>query len=187
MNPDVKTYIKWSLGVIALIAIVILASNVFATVEADRFHVKQAWVTGNMSARLQPGMYGQWFGTVWTFPKSETFYFIKDEKDAKAVDQSVHVRFDDGSPADVSGTIRVNLNVSVDQAIGLVKEHRLTNWTDVETKLVLPTIRRTLILTATTMNATESYQNRRDDFINMVTDQLDNGFYETEDQVTEVT
>jgi regulator of protease activity HflC (stomatin/prohibitin superfamily) len=56
-----------------------------------------------------------------------------------------------------------------------------------EAKLMLPVVRNALRLTANLMSARESYQERRADFTFWAWDQIQNGMYETEEYVKEVT
>ena len=122
---------KWLLGgaafLIALVFVFTLFSQIFATVESGTYHIKQAAITGTMTAKMQPGMYGLFFGGNEEWPKAETYYFTseKDTKDDIDEDLSIEVRFNDGSLANISGTIRIILPTSEEEAIGLTTDYGL--------------------------------------------------------------
>lgn len=174
---------KIGLGIILLIIIVALSfgTKIIETVEKGTYQVKQAAVTGKMTAKMTPGMYGQWFGDILTWPKAETFYFTADIVEGKKVDQSIEVRFNDGSICNISGTCRVVTPITSGDAISLIVVQGFRTYDDMEHKLILPAVRNALRLTANLMSARESYSERRSDFIYWAWDQIQNGAYETED------
>jgi len=179
---------KIGLGIIAIVIIMALVfgTKIVETVEKGTYQVKQAAVTGNMTARMIPGMYGQWFGDIVVWPKAETFYFTADIVEGKKIDQSIEVRFNDGSICNISGTCRVVTPVTAGDAIKLIVVHGFRQYGDMEHKLILPAVRNALRLTANLMSARESYSERRSDFIYWAWDQIQNGAYETQDVTREV-
>ena len=64
-----------SIAIIAVIAIVglLCSAYLFETVEKGTYQVKQAAVTGNMSAKMTPGLWFQMFGDIepWLNKKLE--------------------------------------------------------------------------------------------------------------------
>ena len=96
-------------------------------------------------------------------------------------DLSIEVRFNDGSIARISGTARITLPATADEAIGLVVIHGYRSYSELEQKLILPTVRNALRSTANLMSARESYSEKRLDFINWARDQIQNGLYSTEE------
>jgi regulator of protease activity HflC (stomatin/prohibitin superfamily) len=180
MSP--KTTFKLVLAAALFIFTVTMWGNLVETVPAGKYHITQAAVSGTMGAQNTPGMYGQWFADVLPFPQQETFFFTS-EKDADgdtAVDMSIEVRFADASVANISGTARVIMPiVSVDQ-INLVSQRSYRDYRAIEQKLILPTVRKALMLTANMMTARESYAEKRSNFIEWAKDQVENGPYITE-------
>jgi len=79
----------------------------------------------------------------------------------------------------ISGTSRILMPTSPSEAIALVTERGHKTYSDVETKLIKPTVRKVLRHTANLMSATESYSNRRGQFVAWSKDQIENGLYET--------
>ncbi len=168
---------------------VVFSNQILETNRRGQYQIKQAAITGEMSVRLEPGMYGQWFGEIDTWNKAETFYFTSDfdgEGDSD-VDKSIEVRFNDGSIARISGTARITLPSLEDEAIGLIVEHGYKNYAEIEQKLILPTVRNALRSTANLMTARESYSELRRDLTSWQRDQIQNGLYSTEETTRKVT
>ncbi|KKQ77401.1 MAG: hypothetical protein US98_C0005G0010, partial [Parcubacteria group bacterium GW2011_GWC1_38_6] len=179
---ETKTVVKVVAGIIILMLLIIMSVATFATVSADRYQVKQAFMSGTMSAKMTPGVWWQGFGNIYDFPNAETFYMVADAEEGTSEDQSIHVRFNDGSDSNVSATARILLPKDPQQAIDLVEKYSFKSWNELEDEFIRPNIRKIMTITATLMNATESYQSRRDDFIFYMQDQFANGLYMTENK-----
>ncbi len=190
---------KWSeLGSLKQKAIIILIgcfifSIVFApkivdTVMKGTYQIKQAAITGKMSAKMTPGIWTQFWGDIDTWNKAFTFYFThdKDTRHDTNEKKSIEVRFVDGSKCDMSGTARVLMPTDPELAISLITEHGYANEEQVRSKLILPTVRNVLRMTANMMTAQESYSSKRIDFNNWARDQIENGLYQTRDEEREV-
>ena len=93
----------------------------------------------------------------------------------ESADNSIEVRFNDGSLCDVSGTMRIILPSSEPQAIALISTYGYMDYKDLEQKLVLPVVRNALRLTSNLMSARESYSEQRADFVFWTWDQVQNG------------
>jgi len=163
---------------------------IFETVEKGTYQVKQAAVSGTMSAKMTPGLWLQMFGDIDTWPKAETYFFTA-EKDTDAGDEdgdaSIEVRFNDGSLCKISGTLRIVMPTTEGEAISLVVNRGHKTYNDLQEKLIKPTLRNVLRSTANLMSARESYSEKRLDFITWSRDQINNGVYKTEEEVREVT
>ena len=166
-------------GVCLMIAL-IFSSKIFETVEKGTYQVKQAAVSGSMSAKMKPGLWFQLFGDIEPFPNQETFYFTskKDTPEDVDADESIEVRFVDGSICHISGTCRIIMPRIEQDAIDLVLDGYKT-YPDVSHKLILPTLRNVLRHTANMMTARESYAEQRQDFVLWSKDQLKHGLYKT--------
>lgn len=159
------------LGIVTLLCI----GSIVETNNAGNLQVKQAFVSGTLTCKLDPGMYGQWFGDIHTYPEAETFSFAdKDRKeDTDQSDNALPTRFNDGAKAIVSGSVRVILPSTCRE---LTRLHRkFHSQRGVMTKLVLPALRKALFNTGPHMSAAESYAARRGEFADLVSDQLLNG------------
>lgn len=177
-----------NLVVIAVIVILglLLTPKLFDTVDKGTYQVKQAAITGAMYAKMTPGLWWQGFGDIEEWPAAETFFFIKDLEEGAAIDQSIEVRFNDGSLCDMSGTLRIIMPTSETDAINLVIKRGHKTYKDVEQKLIVPHVRNSLRLTANLMSARESYAEQRTDFIYWTADQIQNGIYQTIDETKKI-
>lgn len=185
---SIKKIVSLSVIVLLLIIGLICAGSLVETVEKGTYQIKQAAITGTMSAKMTPGIWGQYFGDIDVWPKAETYFFTQgnDTKGDVDEDTSIEVRFNDGSMCKISGTLRIIMPTSEAQAISLVTERGHKTYKDVQEKLIKPTVRNVLRSTANLMSARESYSEKRLDFITWTRDQITNGVYKTKEEVKEV-
>jgi len=179
-----------TLGFVAVLVVVGLFSlpMIVDTVEKGTYQVKQAAVTGAMDAKMTPGLWLQAWGDIDEWPKAETFFFTHDNDTAGDVDvdTSMEVRFNDGSMCKISGTARVIMPITKDEAIALTTIRGHKTYLDVQEKLIKPTVRNVLRSTANLMSARESYSEKRPDFVTWSRDQITNGVYVTEETTKQV-
>jgi regulator of protease activity HflC (stomatin/prohibitin superfamily) len=178
--------------IVLLVGVAMLGAQLVSNVEKGTYEVRQSWITGHVSAKMDPGWWIK-VGTITPWPKAETFYFTRgqDSKFDWKDDHSIVVQFNEGSECNVSGTCRVTLPRTEKEAVALTVDYGYRTWEDLMYKLVQPQVRKALILIANQMSARESYSDRRADFIYLTADQLLNGLYaydelekEVEDPVT---
>ncbi len=170
------------LRIVLIIMFLMFSSGLFETVKKGTYQIKQAAITGSMSTKMTPGIWLQLFGDIQTWPKAETFYFTADSAEGARRDQSIEVRFSDGSICNISGTCRINMPVNEIAALDLVIKQGYRSFDDLELKLILPVVRNSLRLTANLMNARESYAEKRTDFTFHAWNQIQNGLYETSEE-----
>ena len=168
-----KRIIMLVVGLAAVIFIAVSAGGLFETNNAGNLQVKQAIITGTMTAKLDTGTYLQLFGDIHTYPEAFTFYFTADSETGEKRDQSLTTRFNDGSKARISGSVRVILPKSEASLIELHKKFRSSSG--VKHELVLPAVRKALFNTGPHMTAAESYAERRVEFAELLENQLVNG------------
>ena len=175
------------IGVLVIIGAMSLPMIV-DTVEKGTYQVKQAAVSGTMDAKMTPGLWLQAWGDIDVWPKAETFFFTHDNDTAGDVDidTSMEVRFNDGSMCKISGTARVIMPITKDEAINLTTVRGHKTYLDVQEKLIKPTVRNVLRSTANLMSARESYSEKRPDFVTWSRDQITNGVYMTEETTKQV-
>jgi len=172
-------------SLVALLVVTLFSSSLFETNTAGFRQVKQAAVTGTLTCRLEPGMYTQMFGDIHTYKEASTFAFTTDGVEGARPIGSLPTRFNDGTQANVSGSVRVMLPNTCDE---LVAVHRKFKSMDgVMGKLVLPAIRKALFSSGPHMTAAESYAERRAEFAELVSDQLVNGVIRVDKAKVEVT
>lgn len=160
-------------SVVALLIVTLFSSSLFETNTAGHMQVKQAAITGELTCRLDPGMYGQFFGDIHTYSEASTFFFTADTETGENRDQSLPTRYNDGTQAKVSGSVRVILPQDCESLTLIHRKFKSMNG--VMGKLVLPAIRKALFSSGPHMSAAESYAERRAEFAALVEDQLVNG------------
>ncbi len=167
-------------GIIKLVVVLILAllgftfaGQIFENNIAGYMQIKQAAISGNLTCRLEPGMYGQFFGDIHTYAEAETFYFTADDETGESRNQSLPARFNDGAKAQVSGSLRVILPSDCQTLISI--HRKFHSRAGVMQKLVLPAVRKALFSTGPHMSAGESYAERRGEFGALAEDQLHYG------------
>jgi regulator of protease activity HflC (stomatin/prohibitin superfamily) len=176
-----KKILMISLLVMAFIVLGLSAKNIFETVPTGSYQVKQAAWTGELTVKMDSGVWFQNFGDIFTFPKSETFFFTKDSKEGKAMDESIEVTFADGSICHISGTARIVMPSTEAEAKHLIADLGFRDYHSIEQKLILPTVRRALVLTANMMTAQESYNVKRPDFLKWAAGQIEHGIAATDE------
>ena len=100
------------LGVVVLAAIFLVMSMKSLVDENTdgEYQIKQSWPAGEMSVRSDAGMYGQYFGSIYTYRNVATVGFGRDEDGDGIADlPAIPVIFNDGSKALITGLIRLRL------------------------------------------------------------------------------
>ncbi len=170
----------------ALISVFVLigfSTSILETNNAGNVQVKQAAISGDMTCQLDPGMYGQYFGTIHTYSEAATYDFDGQEGSESG---ALPIRFADATKASVSGTVRVLLPVNDCEA--MVRIHRkFKSFGGVMNKLVEPAMRKAFFNTGPFMTAAESYAERRGEMSTLAEDQLINGVIRVDTKDEEVT
>lgn len=99
---------------------------------------------------------------------------------------AIEVRFADGTIAPIEGSLRVELPRSEQASIDLVTQYGYKNVHELIENLVARRVRVSVNSAATMMTAIESSSSRRNDFIQLSWDQIQNGLYMTETVTTSV-
>jgi regulator of protease activity HflC (stomatin/prohibitin superfamily) len=179
----VKGIVKGVVVLFILIAALVVAGGLYNVVPAGFYQISQQWFTGSVDAKMEPGL---WFpiGHTWDWPKEKTFFFTHDKDGKHDTDKnySIEVRFNDGSICNISGTCRVIFPQSRTDAINLVIKSGYTSPEEVMGKLVLPTLRNSLSMSANLMSARQSYSEKRPDFISWSYDQIQGGMFDTSEE-----
>jgi len=178
---------RWTLGlfIIAAIAIIAMSAKIFETNDQGHYQVKQAFITGEMTARMVPGLYGQWFGNIETYRAVTTMGFgDQQEGDISANQDSIPVIFNDGSKAKIAGLIRIQLPNSEQELINLQKEFA-GGYQHFISAGVVPIVENAVKLGANLRSAQDAYTTLAL-FQQAVQDQLENGTYVTKSDRQEI-
>lgn len=179
---NIGKYVKWIVVAVLIVIGWILKDVIVETNEAGFFKVKQAAISGTMTARIEPGMFWQMAGDITEFKEAGTVWFskFKEEGGSGALVGPVSVRFNDGGTALVSGNVRYTLPRNEEQLITIKKKFRSDN--NLQHEGIQQVVKEAVILTAALMNSEESYTARAQ-FSEMARDQIVNGVYLTETSI----
>ena len=172
---------------VGIIAIILLAmsSNVFENVEGGEIHVKQAAISGNLTVRSEEGFYFQNFGKITKYYRTSETYLSKDKNDGgdSSVTGATLVRFGDGGTADVDSVTQWRLPLTEEK---MIKIHRNYRGFDSLSSQVRQWIIEVEKQTSSTFKADETYSTRRNEFQQLISDQIQYGLYATETIEVEV-
>lgn len=168
----------FSIILTAIIGIVFVccAGMIFETNNFGNYQIKQAALTGKITAHNEAGLYYQGFGSITTYPVSE---------DVDFEDNGLQVRFNDGSIAKVKGTVKFKLPSNPEQQKELHRDY--ATYKNVERDLIVRNVAEALSNTATYMVAEDSYAAGRAIFSDLAMQQLKDGIFKTSTKTVEVT
>jgi len=169
---------------ILIITIVLVVGCILAGIEMytwqDNSEIMcvQGAVDGNMTWTTTGGLKNVDFGHVTKYKKRSQFWFSSKPDQGKAEDESIKVRFNDGGHASLSGSFSWDIPL----AENFLKELHVKYGSQeaVEQQLVRTVAEKAVLMTGPLMSSTESYATRRNDLLNLVEDQINNGIYRTE-------
>ncbi|MBN2508837.1 MAG: hypothetical protein JXB03_01125 [Spirochaetales bacterium] len=166
--------------VAALVGLVFVSDQLFETNKAGYYQVKQAFLSGKMTVRTEPGVYNQFFGRITEYQFSDMYYFSKSVLEGGGGEESnpIQVRFNDGGTAMVSGSIKFKLSRRIEDQLELHEDFK--NYDAVKQDLVRQVVMESLMQTATLMKAEESYSSRRSEFTALAEQQIRDGILDTE-------
>lgn len=161
-------------SVISVLVIIMLSmiSSVFENVKNEQIVVKQSIVSGKMDVWSTPGVHGQHFGRLTHYYKTQQLWFGSENNG-----DPIPVIFNDASDGMIYGSLRVKLPTDQEHMLRIQTDYngmdRLMN------DLVRPTVNKVVYASGPLMSAFESYAEKKNDLIEYVTDQLNNGVYKT--------
>ena len=158
-------------AVLAIFCITCLGSLV-EDVPNEEIVVNQVPITGTMEVWSQPGMYFQEFGNTTHYYKTQQLWFGSEKNG-----EPIPVIFNDASDGMIYGSLRVKLPTDTEHMLRIQTDYngmdRLMN------DLVRPTVTKVIYASGPLMSAFESYAEKKNDLIEHITDQLNNGVYKT--------
>lgn len=181
INPIVAGFVG-----VGAILVLFAASQVVKT-NNNGWRTVVEWPNGHTFVRFTPGWYPAMFGRTTRYPDVVTFDIGGETTEAekeKGVVHGISVRYQDGGLGTVDGVVRVNLP---DDTITMLELHRaFRDEEGIKAKILEPEVKQALNLTAGLMTSEEAYAERRNDFANWATDQIQNGRFKTSLQLKEV-
>ena len=173
--------------VVAVAAILVLVcfKSVAEDVRNEEIVVNQYPFTGEMAYWTTPGLKGQWFGKTTYYYKTQQFWFGSSDDDNRQQGSPIPVIFNDASDGQIYGSLRVKLPTDVEHLSRIQTDYngmdRLMN------DLVSQTVTKVIYASGPLMSAFESYAEKKNDLIDYITDQLNNGVYKTAVKTEETT
>lgn len=155
------------LGVIA-IAVLMASGKLVESIEADEYVVIQSPVEGRLDWYTKPGLVWQGFGDPTEYKIRSIYNFGE---------RGYEVRFKDGGHGNIIGSIQYELPSDTEKLNAIHRRYK--GQERVSKELVQTATNAALYLVGTLMTSRESYDEKRNDLIHYVTDQVQNGIYRT--------
>lgn len=173
-----------ALVVVFAIFCVVSLGKIGEDVKNETIVVNQYPFTGNMKYWTSPGFHWQWWGKTTTYYKTQQLWFGSDSETGDQQGKPIPVIFNDASDGMIYGSLRVKLPTDPKYLARIQTDYngmdRLMN------DLVRPTVTKVIYASGPLMSAFESYAEKKNDLIEYITDQLNNGVYKTAIKRSEV-
>lgn len=177
-----KSVIAAVCAVFAIVALCMLG-RIGEDVKNETIVVNQFPFSGRMEYWTTPGWKAQWFGRTTVYHKTEQLWFGATNDENVPMGAPIPVTFCDASDGLIYGSLRVKLPTDVEHLSRIQTDYngmdRLMN------DLVRPTVTKVIYASGPLMSAFESYAEKKNDLIEYITDQLNNGVYKTTVEIVE--
>lgn len=154
-----------ALVVVVLIVLVTLSGNLFESLNNDQVMLIQDPIDGDMHVYITPGTKPQWFGHVTKYNKRGSY------------DYEQKIRFNDGGHATMYGTIQWVMPLDSAHLVKIQTEFH--NEEALREELIGKITKKCIYMTGPLMSSYESYGDKRNSLIQSITDQIENGVYQT--------
>ena len=184
MNDRIKKIVYAAVGVV--VAIVVLASlgSIGEDVKNEQIVVCQKPFTGTMNYWTTPGFKWQWFGSLTYYYKTQQLWFGSEDNNKKQQGNPIPVIFNDASDGMIYGSLRVKLPTDTKYLSRIQTDY---NGMDrLMEDLVRPTVTKVIYASGPLMSAFESYAEKKNNLIEYIADQLNNGVYTTTVRTIEI-
>lgn len=164
-------------GAIFTFVILCCLGRIAEDVSNEEIVVNQMPISGKMKYWVEPGFEWQLFGRTTTYYKTQQLWFGSSNVDEDQEGLPIPVTFNDASDGLIYGSLRVELPTDVEH-LQRIQTHyngmdRLMN------DLVKQSVSKVIYASGPLMSAFESYAEKKNDLIEYITDQLNNGVYKT--------
>lgn len=184
ININFKKILAILVAVFAFFCVVFLG-KIGEDVKNENIVVNQYPFTGNMAYWTTSGWEWQWWGKTTTYFKTQQLWFGSNSEDGNQQGNPIPVIFNDASDGMIYGSLRVKLPTDPKY---LARIHTDYNGMDrLMNDLVRPTVTKVIYASGPLMSAFESYAEKKNDLIEYITDQLNNGVYKTSVKQIETT
>lgn len=164
---------------IAVFAVIVVACIgwIGEDVKNEQIVVNQFPVTGNMEYWTTPGFHWQWFGKTTNYYKTSQLWFGAEDENKQSLGNPIDVIFNDASEGQIYGSLRVKLPTDPTYLARIQTDYN--GMERLMQDLVRPTVSKVIYASGPLMSAFESYAEKKNDLIEYITDQLNNGVYKT--------
>lgn len=152
-------------------------TSIWEDVQNEQIVVNQYPFSGRMAYWTTPGLRWQWFGKITTYNKTSQLWFGSESDEGEQQGNPIPVIFNDASDGNIYGSLRVKLPTD-EKFISRIQ----TDYNGMErlmNDLIRPTVTKVIYASGPLMSAFESYAEKKNDLIEYITDQLNNGVYKT--------
>ena len=169
--------------VILLIAGAISLDRIIESVDTDEVKILQDPIDGDLHYYISPGTKFQGFAKVTTYKKRGQIDFMPPEDSGIAIDSpqaiayGYKLRFNDAASATLLGSISYELPLAEDK-LKMIRE-MYPSQASLERDLIKQVMSKSVYMTGPTMSSKESYADKRQDLIEYIEDQAQNGTYKT--------
>jgi regulator of protease activity HflC (stomatin/prohibitin superfamily) len=175
-NP--RRLLRGGLWIAGCAVLIWVGTNQFEHMNADEVMVIQSPIRGTLTWYKDAGLKWQGFGRVTKYHKRSQFWFSKRNDQGTPQDESIKARFNDGGHASISGSIAWEMPID-DRNLTAVHT-RYGSEHAVEQQLVRTVVEKAVYMTGPLMSSKESYAERRNELLQYIEDQVQNGVYKTE-------
>jgi regulator of protease activity HflC (stomatin/prohibitin superfamily) len=160
-----------------LIGILLSIGNLLENLDAKQVMVIQSPVKGQLDWYTSQGVKWQGFGKVTCYDRRSQFWFSSKKDQGSNTDNSIKIRFNDGGHAQLSGGISWEMPLDEEHLTRIHQQYG--SQLAVEQQLIRTIIEKSIYMTGPTMSSKESYAERRNELLNLIEDQIQNGVYLT--------
>ena len=157
----------------ALLVVLLAGSKLIEFVDSNEIAIIQG-VYGNLTFATTAGPWGQWFGTVETFKRREQLWFTTTDKDKSS---ALRIRFNDNGHGEILGSLAWEMPTDPKCLTRIFQQYRTQDA--VEKQLVKPVTEKAIYMAGPLMSSTESAAERRNELLQLIEDQIENGVYLT--------
>lgn len=174
---NIRKIILAAIGMVIAIVALCCIGSIAEDVKNEQIVVCQHAFTGRMEYWTSPGIQGQWFGKNTYYYKTQQFWFGSKDDSNHQQGNPISVIFNDASNGQIYGSLRVKL--PTDQKYLARIQTDYNGMDRLMQDLVRPTVEKVIYASGPLMSGFESYAEKKNDLIEYITDQLNNGVYKT--------
>ncbi|OHB21180.1 MAG: hypothetical protein A2939_01995 [Parcubacteria group bacterium RIFCSPLOWO2_01_FULL_48_18] len=173
-----KRIIYAAVGAILTLFLVFTAGKWFENVDAGEILVTQDPFDGELHQYFTAGVKPQLWGKVTTYHKRAQLWFSSDSAQGRPEDETMRIRFNDNAHARISGSFAWEMPTDPDNLNSLHQKYG--SQRAIEQQLLRTVAQKSIYTTGPLMSSRESAAERRNEVLQLVEDQVQNGVYRTQ-------